>query len=70
MFHQLTILKNILVAIQMIKQHPHLDMVRILIVYYECFAIIITVDVPSTYNTEKHPSSDTDDKTSPSSGHG
>ena len=70
MFHQLTILKSILVAKLMIKHHPHLDMVRILIVYYECFSIISLVDVPSSDNTEEHPSSNTDDKTPPSSGHG
>ena len=71
MFRQLTtILKSILVAILMIKHHPLLDMVRILIVYYECFLIISLVNVPSSDNAEEHPSSDSDDKTPPSSVHG
>ena len=70
MFRQLTILKSILVAILMIKHHLHLDMVRILIVYYEWFLIISLVDVPSSDNAEDHPSRDTVDKTPPSSGHG
>ena len=67
MFRQLTILKSILVAILMIKHHPHLDMVRILIVYYQCFLIISLVDVPPSDNAEEHPSND---KSPPSSGHG
>ena len=60
----------------MIKYHPRLDMVRILIVYYECFTVIyynkllLSVNVPSTDNTEEHSSSSTDDKTPPSSGYG
>ena len=71
MFCQLTILKSILVAILMIKHHPHLDMVRILIVYYECILLqLLLVDVPSTDNTKEHPSSNTDDKTPSSSGYG
>ena len=31
---------------------------------------LLLVNVPSTDNTEEHPSSNTDDKTSPSPGHG
>ena len=34
------------------------------------FQILLLIDVPSTDYTEQHPSSDTDDKTPPSSGHG
>ena len=71
MFCQLTILKSILVAILMIKHHPHLDLVRILIVYYECILLqLLLVYVSSTDNTEEYPSSNTDDKTPPSSVHG
>ena len=65
MFRHLTILKSILVAILMIKHHPQLDMVRILIVYYECFLLILLVDVPSTDNVDmdNDPSSVTDGET-------
>ena len=56
--------------ILIVKHSPNLDMVRILIVYYECFLIISLVNVPSSDNAEEHPSSDSDDKTPSSSGHG
>ena len=69
MFHHLTILNSILVAIQTIKHHPHLDMVRILIVYYIILLLILLllllVGVQSTESmeTNKHPSNYGDNET-------
>ena len=68
MFRQLTILKSILIIIVMIKHHPHLDMVRILIVYignFLEFLLLPVADIQSTNKVEKNndPSSDTDVET-------
>ena len=51
----------------MTKQHPHLDMVRVLrmLFYY-----LLSANITSTDNTKYHPSNDTDDKTIPSFGNG
>ena len=55
-------------AILMIKHQPHLDIFRILIVYImNVFFTIILVDADPT---DEHPSSNTDDKTPPSSRRG
>ena len=56
MFHQLTILKSILVAIMMIKHHPHLDMVRILIFYYLLLLLLVRVQSNKSMETNKNSS--------------
>ena len=66
----LTLLQKIrtLVVILIVKHSSNQDMVRILIVYYQCFfncLLLVNID-----NTEEHPNSNTDDKIPPSPGHG
>ena len=62
MFHQLKILKSILIEVLMIKHHPHLDMVEILIVLCLFFIVLVNVLSSEKVKNSEDPTSDNESK--------